>query len=90
MRRPREVALLEELDERLSVALAEPRLVALVTRAAEQNWRAAAWLLERRYPERWASRPAPTIDPAEPARSSAFAEVDELAEARRRRHPVTD
>ena len=69
----------------LERALAEERLIALVAGAARDNWRAAAWMLERRHPERWAQRPrevevAPPPDPNDPWR-----EVDELASRRRRR-----
>lgn len=35
-------------------ALSEARLVVLIAKAAQHDWRASAWLLERRYPERWA------------------------------------
>jgi transposase len=31
----------------------EARLVVLLLRAAQHNWRASAWWLERRYPEHW-------------------------------------
>src|SRR5262245_43092913 len=47
------------LEAALAEALAEPRLLAIVARAAQQQpqgWRAAAWLLERSYPERWSAR----------------------------------
>jgi hypothetical protein len=44
-----------DADAVLTKALAEDRLVALVAAAARGNWRAASWLLERRYPERWAA-----------------------------------
>lgn len=63
----------------------EARNVALIARAATDNWQAAAWLLERRYPERWA-RPSqrgqqePAAEP-EPA-ADPFSEVDELAQRR--------
>jgi hypothetical protein len=39
-----------------SAPLAEDDLVAAIVAEAESNWRAAAWLLERRWPERWAAR----------------------------------
>lgn len=66
----------------------EARNVALIARAATDNWQAAAWLLERRHPERWArlsqrpqtEDPAPAEKPADP-----FDEVDELASRRRER-----
>jgi hypothetical protein len=74
-------ALLEE-------ALSEPRLLVYVARAAQTNWRASAWLLERRYPERWGARRR-ELELAVPREGDPFAELDELA-ARRRRHPVND
>ncbi len=37
-----------------SEALTEARLVVLLARAAQFDWKAAAWWLERRWPERWA------------------------------------
>jgi hypothetical protein len=74
-------------------AHAEARHVANIANAARENWQAAAWLLERMYPERWgrvsvrvrdaavdAAQPNETTTPDDP-----FAEVDDLAAARRRR-----
>ena len=34
-------------------ARAEARMVVLILKAAEHDWRASAWWLERRWPERW-------------------------------------
>ena len=81
---------LSELERVLAAATEETRLVAQVARAAGTgNWRASAWLLERRYAERWgpppraaSSVPAPLDDPDDP-----FAEVDELARRRERKPP---
>ena len=39
-----------------SEAASEARLVVLLLRAAAQDWRASAWWLERRWPQRWALR----------------------------------
>jgi hypothetical protein len=78
-----------ELRERVETARAEAelRLVAQVGRAASRSWHAAAWLLERQYPERWGkpSRSESPRDQALAAIGDPFAEVDELAEARKRR-----
>jgi transposase len=37
-------------------ALSEARLVVLIARAAIHDWKAAAWLLAHRWPERWGER----------------------------------
>lgn len=70
----------------------EARNVAVIAKAATRDWKAAAFLLERQYPERWArasmrqeesggnSGEGGAKPPADP-----FAEVDELAEKRRAR-----
>jgi hypothetical protein len=79
----------ERTREALARVLAEPRLIAQVAAAARTQWRAAAFLLERRYPERWAPvRPkaeldVPTVGAVEA--DDPFAEVDQLA-AKRRAH----
>lgn len=36
-----------------ALAHAEIRDVAIIGKAAEENWQAAAWRLERKFPERW-------------------------------------
>jgi hypothetical protein len=72
------------LTERL--AQAEPGLVAAVITAAQRGrWMAAAGILERAWPERWA-RPGRRDElPPEPLADDPFREVDELAERRRKR-----
>jgi hypothetical protein len=85
------------LRERVTKARAEAevRHVAQISAAATDSWQAAAWMLERQYPDRWgrvsvrlredAPPPAPeqelplTVD-------DPFTEVDELAERRRNRN----
>ncbi|HEY3021799.1 MAG TPA: hypothetical protein VGJ32_16490 [Solirubrobacteraceae bacterium] len=72
----------------------EARNVALVAQAAATSWQAAAWLLERQYPERWArpsqrgdlTRPDdPDRDPAEDPLDALDADIVELAPRRRAR-----
>ena len=41
-----------------AMAEAEMRDVEIITRAAEQQWQAAAWRLERKYPDRWGRKVA--------------------------------
>jgi hypothetical protein len=77
----------QQLAAALEQALAEPRLVAWIAKASRSNWRAAAWLLERTYPERWAAttrQRRPDEDPH--GQPDPFAEfvVDELAARRKR------
>jgi hypothetical protein len=53
----KQVDVLRRMSPTLS-ARHEYNLIALVAHAAQRDWRAAAWLLERQHPERWA-RPNP-------------------------------
>jgi transposase-like protein len=46
-------------------AQAEARLVTLVAKAAEHDWRAAAWHLERRVHKRWGKKDPPDPKPKE-------------------------
>ncbi|HEU0194118.1 MAG TPA: hypothetical protein VFQ71_07955 [Gaiellales bacterium] len=75
-------------------AMGEVRHVAAIASAARKSWQAAAWLLERQYPDRWGRTPMrireslppelpATVEP-EPTAPDPFAEIDELAERRRR------
>jgi hypothetical protein len=74
-------------DAALARGLDEQRLIAIIATEARRSWRAAAWLAERVYPERWGPArlrpdeqppPMPVLDDDDP-----FREVDELAERRR-------
>jgi hypothetical protein len=74
-------------------AMSEAQLIGVVEDSARDgSWNAAAWLLERRWPERWlklSSRPsaaAPIPEPPEPLEPDdpdPFADVVELAKRRR-------
>jgi hypothetical protein len=79
----------EQVQELLQRVLAEERLIAQVAAASKTNWRAAAFLLERHYPERWAPVRRPATEPAPPevADDDPFREVDQLAARRRARTP---
>ena len=81
-----------QAQELLARVIAEPRLVALVAAGAKTNWRAAAFLLERHYPERWAPVRRPQAEPEPPAVADddPFAEVDQLAAKRRPRELVPE
>ena len=48
-----EVRATEQTADATSGAQAEARAVLLLHRASQRDWRASAWWLERRYPERW-------------------------------------
>jgi hypothetical protein len=86
--RERRDAPYRELRVRVEQARAEgeARNVGIIARAANENWQAAAWLLERMYPDRWArpsQREKGPETPAAPTPGDPFAEVDELALRRR-------
>jgi hypothetical protein len=80
-----------EMRQRVERARAEGevRNVGLIAAAAQESWQAAAWMLERSYPDRWA-RPSqrdltipPTTEPT--PEEDPFADVVDLAERRRSR-----
>jgi len=80
--------------ERVEQAHAEGEAinVAEIAKQARKSWAAAAWILERQYPERWGRvsvrvrEEAPVSEQTLPAApDDPFAEVDELAQRRRQR-----
>jgi hypothetical protein len=63
--------------------LSEPELVDAIGAAAEPgSWRAAAWLLERRWPERWA-KPGPRPAKPGPETPDPFADIIDISRHRR-------
>jgi hypothetical protein len=76
-----------EMERVLAEATREERLLALVAHAARTNWRAAAWILDRRWPERWGRQPRsrPVEVPPQSEGDDFFREIDELARKRRER-----
>ena len=62
-------------------AEAHARQVSLIANAASKSWQAAAWLLERQYPETWgkpADRAKTDDITGQDKAPDPFAEVDEL------------
>jgi hypothetical protein len=71
------------------------QLVDAISRASSDDWRAAAWLLERGWPDQWRLRSLngrkppeerdepPTV--SDEAEADPFTEVDQLAARRQRR-----
>jgi hypothetical protein len=77
-----------QLQAAVEQATQEHRLVAIVAREANKGqWRAAAWLLEHRFPERWGQQRARVAEspPAPASEDDPFLEVDQLAARRRTR-----
>jgi predicted nucleic acid-binding Zn ribbon protein len=66
----------------------EEFLVGLIVKAAETQWRTAAFVLERRFPSRWAvvrrGENRPSSEPDALLEDDPFAEVVKLADRRRR------
>jgi hypothetical protein len=84
-------AAFREMRQRVERARAEGevRNVGLIAGAAQESWQAAAWMLERSYPDRWARPSQRDHEPAAPAaptpEEDPFADVVDLAERRRSR-----
>jgi hypothetical protein len=53
-----------EVQLQRSLALSESALLSFVTEGAAESWRAAAWLLERRFPKRYAQRQTVRVEKA--------------------------
>lgn len=56
---PPHMAFLDAIEKAQSEA--EQRDVALIAQAAQQQWQAAAWRLERKFPDRWGYRKHLTV-----------------------------
>lgn len=66
-------------------AEAEARHVALIAKASARSWQAAAWLLERQYPERWGKPSDRNRKPNQEQQESKGGFFDELAQRRDRK-----
>jgi hypothetical protein len=78
--------ILAQLEAAVGKATQEHVLVGRIAApAARGEWRARAWLLERQHPERWGRRDRETPPRVETPPDDPFAEVDQLAEQRRKR-----
>ncbi|SIS88550.1 hypothetical protein [Alicyclobacillus vulcanalis] len=53
-----------EFSDAIEKALAEAEMrdLLIIGKAAEENWQAAAWRLERKFPERWGRKDRMTVD----------------------------
>lgn len=73
-----------ELLERIATARAEGEVasVAVISQAARSNWQAAAWLLEREYPDRWGRPAVRPVDESAPPLLDGSDSLDELARRR--------
>jgi hypothetical protein len=60
---------------------AEDALLAIIRSAAPKQWQASAWLLERRYPDRWGRRVKAEIAAPPPAQPAPSEVEQHLAEA---------
>lgn len=82
------------LQEELEAARAagEVRAIARIAQAAGENWQAAAWLLERQYPDRWARPATRTGEEKSPPLVAGLDALDELAGRRvsRRARTISD
>ena len=56
-------------------AAAETDMVRLVATAAKEQWQAAAWHLERKFPDRWGRRTEVTVDVKKDAAESTSAMI---------------
>lgn len=68
----------EELDQVL--AEAELRDLAIIAEAAKEQWQAAAWKLERRYPDRWGRVDRSAKQDSDSALNTLAAAIKESAE----------
>jgi len=67
-----------------ATAEAESRSVLAVVKAAKRDWRAAAWMLERRWPQRYALRQTVRVEkaPADMTDAELEAELERLGYVR--------
>jgi len=69
-------ALVEQMA--FAEARGEAALLAVIREAAVRHWTSAAWMLERRFPSRWARREPSAEKTAREARREAWAALDAI------------
>ncbi len=61
-------------------ATAEHRMLEIIDKAAKNDWKAAAWKLERKWPDRWARRQVLSVTRDDGIMSSTLLDLDNLTD----------
>jgi len=88
----KEEAIYVEFVEKIELAMATAELldIAKINKAAKNDWKAAAWKLERKYPKRWGRRIQFAGDKEEPLVVQTWADVVKNLSEREKREADSD